>query len=169
MWDQAKGRMEMEFSIREAKQTDYKGLCEVFAEGDALHTENLPHVFREPEEPARTEEFVFSIIEDENAALFAAETGGQIIGLVQLRIREELDNPLMIPRRYTKIDDPIVRKGFRRFRVGQSLVQKAHLWALDKGAIEVELNVWEFNKGAIAFYEKIGYRTISLKMAKSLR
>lgn len=67
------------------------------------------------------------------------------------------------------IDDLIVRKVFRRFGVGRALVERAHRWALDKQVNQGELNVWEFNQTAIAFYEKLGYRTASRRMWGSLR
>ena len=67
------------------------------------------------------------------------------------------------------IDNLVVREKFRRSGIGQSLIKKAHQWALDKGVIQVVLNVWEFNKEAIAFYEKLGYRTASRRMWNSLK
>ncbi|MFQ6077792.1 MAG: GNAT family N-acetyltransferase [Thermodesulfobacteriota bacterium] len=65
-------------------------------------------------------------------------------------------------------DNLAVKQNFRRSGVGRSLIKRAHQWAVDKGLAQVELNVWEFNEGAIAFYEKLGYKTMSRKMVKSL-
>ncbi|HAL62375.1 MAG TPA: N-acetyltransferase [Chloroflexi bacterium] len=158
----------MDFSIREATREDYERLCELFAEGDTLHREALPHVFREPDGPARTKEFISGIIANEDAVLFVAERDGEIIGLVYILVRETPDIPIMVPRRYAVIDDLIVRKDSRRFGVGRALVERAHRWAVDKQVTQVELNVWEFNQTAIAFYEKLGYRTASRKMWRSL-
>ncbi len=62
-----------------------------------------------------------------------------------------------------------VKEKFRCSGVGRALVEMAHQWTLDKGITQVELNVWEFNKEAIAFYEKRGYTTTSRKMWKSLK
>jgi ribosomal protein S18 acetylase RimI-like enzyme len=158
----------MNFSIREATQKDYRALCEVFAEGDALHREALPHIFRKTAERARPEEFILDIIADENAALFVAEHNGRIIGLVHVRIREVPHIPILVPRQYASISDLVVKGEFRRSGVGRALVERAERWALDRGASQIELNVWEFNEGAIAFYEKLGYKTISRKLWKSL-
>jgi len=108
-----------------------------------------PHVFREPDGPARTKEFISGIIANEDAALFVAERDGQIIGLVHILVREAPDIPVMVPRRYAVIDDLIVRRNFRRFGVGRALLERAHRWAADKQATQVELNVWEFNQTAI--------------------
>jgi len=48
-------------------------------------------------------------------------------------------------------------------------MEEAHQWVLGKGATQIELIVWEFNEGAIAFYEKLGYETAYRKMWKSLK
>lgn len=158
----------MDFLIRQATDNDYGGLCEVFEEGDAFHREALPRVFREPDGPARTRGYVSSIIADDSACLFVAEHGSQIIGLVLTFVREAADIPIMASRRYAVIDNLVVKTKFRRFGVGQALLDRAHRWVSRRGVTDVELNVWEFNKGAIAFYEKMGYATASRKMWKSL-
>lgn len=164
-----KKEQDMNFSIREATQGDYEGLCDVFAEVDTLHRKALPHVFREPDGPARTKEYISGLIANEDVSLFVAEREGQIIGLVQTIIRQAPDIPIMVARQYAMIGDLVVRKRFRRSGVGQSLVEGAHQWALDKGVAQVELSVWEFNKEAIAFYEKLGYRTASRRMWNFLK
>jgi len=43
-----------------------------------------------------------------------------------------------------------------------------HKWAIAKGATAIELNVYEFNKTAIAFYEALDYETLSRRMSKVL-
>jgi GNAT superfamily N-acetyltransferase len=45
---------------------------------------------------------------------------------------------------------------------------KAEEWAVRLGVSEVELNVYEFNQVAQAFYERLGYATCSRKMSKKL-
>lgn len=48
-------------------------------------------------------------------------------------------------------------------------MDEVQVWAVAKGAASVELNVYEFNKNARFFYERLGYRTISRKMSKGLK
>lgn len=162
-------REDMNFSIREAIKQDYEALCEIYEEVDFFHAEALPCVFRKVDGPARSRDFVFNAIADKNSALFVAEKEGQIIGFVHILIREAQDIPILVPRRYVYIGELVVKKEFRRSGVGRSLIEKTHQWALDKGITQVELNVWEFNSGAIVFYEKLGYQTASRKMWKSLK
>ena len=156
----------MNFSIRETSQIDYERLRELFAELDRMHRDALPGVFRESGGASRSEEYISNIISNKDACLFVAEQCDQIIGFAQAFIRHTSDIPIMVPRRYAVIEDALVKEGCRRSGVGRSLVRRIEKWASEKGILQVELNVWEFNRGAICFYESIGYGTASRKMYK---
>lgn len=160
----------MGYSIREATEADYQQLGQLFVEVDALHTQALPHVFQDPGEPARTKEFVANILTDEDAALFVAENDddGQLIGFVQVDIRKAPDVPVLVPRQLGWISDVVVKKGWQRFGVGRLLMEQAQQWVLERGVTVVQLVVWEFNREAIAFYEKLGYTTASRMMWRAL-
>lgn len=158
----------MDFSIREAIQRDCQGLSEAFQEVHVLHRRALPQVFRKAAGDAWRKVHFTSILADENAALLVAECEGHIVGFVHVLIREAPDIPIMVPRRYAVVDNLAVRKKFRRHGVGRSLMEAAHRWALDKKVSHVELNVWEFNKEAIDFYDKLGYETANRRIWKSL-
>ncbi len=158
----------MDYSIRQATQADYSSLCKLFAEADAYHSQAVPHVFRPANGPARTPEYIADILGNETSRLFVAEHEGQVMGLVHVDIREAPDHPIMTPRRYAKVDDLVVGKDFRRFGIGQSLMNTVHQWARERGVHEIELNVWEFNQGAIALYEKLGYKTAARRMWTTL-
>ena len=158
----------MDFTIRPATEDDYAELGQVFAVGDGLHSEALPHVFQKPDGPARSKRYISAVISDQNTALFVAEIDGHIIGLVQAYIQQTRDIPILTPRRYATIDNIAVQKEFRRFGVGQALVKKAEQWAVSKNVSQIELTVWEFNTEASAFYDKLGYTTSRRTMCKSL-
>ena len=146
------------------------GLCEIFAEVDALHCEALPHVFQKPPGPARTRAYIrrllqsVGVLADEDAMIFVAQSGDDVVGLVKASIREAPDYSIMVPRRYAEIGTLAVKEGFRRSGVGRALMEEVHRWARDRGANQVELIVWEFNQGARIFYETLGYRTSSRRM-----
>ena len=158
----------MDFSIRPALAEDYEGLCQVFAEVDALHREALPHVFRAADGPARSREYISGLLADENAALFVAESVGEITGFVFAFLRQAPDTPLHVPRRYAMIDTLAVKEKCRRAGLGRALMERAEQWGRDHGASEVDLSVWEFNQEAIAFYERLGYETTLRRMARPL-
>jgi ribosomal protein S18 acetylase RimI-like enzyme len=156
----------MNIKIREANQKDYKELDGIFAEGDEYHRKALPGIFQSAEGAARLEEFFSKIIKDEDQTLFVAEDENKIIGFVYVRIFDSPKIPIFVQRRYAEIDSLVVNNEYRRKGVGRALMEKAEVWIKDKGVGEIGLHVYEFNKEAIEFYEKLGYNTRSRRMYK---
>ena len=83
-------------------------------------------------------------------------------------IRQTPEFPFLVPRRYAFIDTIVVTETARGSGVGKTLMRRAHQWAVDKKLNQIRLNVWEFNEGAIRFYEKLGYISRTRQMWKSL-
>jgi len=156
------------FSIRRATLDDYSALSAVLDEGDAFHQQALPGFFRKAEGPARAVEFIANMLSDPNGAVFVAELEREIVGVVNAGIRETPDVPILVPRRFAWVDTLVVKGSCRRLGVGRTLMERVHQWAIEQGATEVELHVWNFNRGAIAFYEDLGYATASRRMHKRL-
>jgi GNAT superfamily N-acetyltransferase len=52
--------------------------------------------------------------------------------------------------------------------IGRALMEHTHEWARGQGIHEVELTVWEFNQGAMAFYSELGYTPIVRRLWKGL-
>jgi ribosomal protein S18 acetylase RimI-like enzyme len=161
--------MKMNYIIRKATASDYEALCTLFEEIDALHRDNLPHRFQKPPGPARSADYVAGLILDEDVGLFVAQVEDQLVGFTCFRIRETSPVPILVRRRYAFVDDLVVSEPHRRKGIGRELADKGHEWALSKGADSVELNVWTFNEGAIAFYRQLGYETASQRMVRQLR
>lgn len=151
--------------IRRAELADHDALCELFAEVDAAHSAALPDIFRRVRGPARSRAYLKHLLADPDAALFVAGgAAGGLSGLVDVRAQHTPDVPLVVPRRYALIDTLVVRRGEQRRGIGRALMAAAHGWARERGLQEVMLNVWEFNTGAIAFYESLGYATAMRRM-----
>jgi len=158
----------LRFVIRPAELDDYDGLCLVLAEGDVLHSRSRPDVFRGIEGPVRSREYISEAINDDDAALLVAESRGEIVGAVHAQARDAPENRGIVPRRFAVIDDIVVKKPFRRKGIGQALMRRAQQWAKAKGLSQIELNVWEFNRSALALYRKLGYRTARRRLSKLL-
>ena len=47
-------------------------------------------------------------------------------------------------------------------------MREARAWAVQQGIAAMELGVHEFNAGAIAFYEALGFRTVTRRMGLQL-
>ena len=121
----------MDFTIRKAAERAYEGLCEIYSEGDLLHSQALPQIFAAPQEPFRNREFISGILKDENAAMVVAESSGEIIGLVHVSTRESLNLTVIVTRRYAYIGDIPVTGGRRSHGIGKALMREAEQWAFD--------------------------------------
>ena len=62
----------------------------------------------------------------------------------------------------------MVRRAYWGHGVGRRLMHHAEGWVREQGVAEVLLNVWEFNRRAIEFYEGLGYETVSRRMRRAL-
>ena len=158
----------MTLTIREASMQDYSRLCEMMDQVDDLHRRSLPHLFRKPSGAVREVDYIRSLLEDANTALFVADPGEQLAGFVHVYVRDTEPIPIRVQRRYAVIDDVGVRPEFQHRGIGRALMNKALDWALSRGAESVELSVYEFNHEAMAFYDKLGFQTLSRRMSKSL-
>jgi ribosomal protein S18 acetylase RimI-like enzyme len=154
--------------IRPAVVEDYEALSELLAEGDLLHSSALPEVFRRPEGPSRSRDYIESLIDSDNSLIMVAERTGTLVGAVQVLVLEAPTIPVMVPRRYAVVDNVVVIKGSRRAGIGRGLMEAAEHWAQKQGVSQIELNVWEFNRAALGFYRALGYRTASRRMRKTL-
>jgi ribosomal protein S18 acetylase RimI-like enzyme len=159
----------MEISIRKATADDYNALCELFDEIDALHRNNLPHIFQKPIGSVREQEYYSGLIADENVALLVAEAGERLVGFIHAVCRDTPAIPVLVPRRHAIVDSIVVKAGFQNRGIGRILMDKMQEWAIEKNTISIELNVYEFNRTAISFYERLGYQTFSRKMSKELK
>lgn len=125
-------------------------------------------MFREPTGPARSLEWLTERLGREGLALLVAEDAGALVGLVEVADVAAPASPVHTPRRYAVVDTLVVAQGEQRRGIGRALMDAAHAWATGRGLKQVQLSVWEFNAAARAFYEALGYDTLSRKLGRSL-
>lgn len=159
---------ECKYLIRRAVKKDIESLIPVFEEADRYHQIALPNIFR-PQMPLETRQYLASIMEKEENVIFLAETDQKVIGMVFVYPRQTLEIPILVPRKWLVIDSLAVLPEARRCGVGNTLMERAHQWARDHNIHEVELNVYEFNDGAMKLYESMGYSTLRRQMRISLK
>ncbi len=158
----------MTMVIREAVEGDYKALCGLVDQVDKPHRDRLPGRFKAAEGPARSQDFFFKAISASDVGFFVAEIERSLAGLVHVVVRDAPDVPILVPRRYAVVDNLVVRADLRRSGIGRALMSKAYGWARGKGATSIELNVYDFNQPAMAFYRALGYEIISHRMSRSV-
>jgi ribosomal protein S18 acetylase RimI-like enzyme len=158
----------MDLTIRPATAQDYDDLCEIIAEVDEMHRQRCPHIFQKPPGPARERDYILGLLADEDHGLFVAEIAGQLAGFLHVLAHDTPPIPILVPRRLAVVDNLVVRRDLRRAGIGRALMERAEQWAREQGATEIDLHVFEFNAGAIAFYRRLGYETRTRRMSKGL-
>ena len=156
-----------DFLIRSATQADCEGIEVLIEEIDAYHRAALPQVFRKPNDPQRTRDFLSSALSNPDAVIFIAGYQDKIVGLVYAYVRALPESPIRIPSRVGEVDQIVVTKECRRNGVGKALMEKVHQWADEMKLDRLELSVWDFNQGAWAFYRTLGYATTFHRMWKT--
>jgi GNAT superfamily N-acetyltransferase len=155
--------------IRSLRASDYAGYLALIEELDVLHREALPHLFRAPTGPARTEDYFAGLLSDADTRLLGAERDGHLIGFVHaIHKSRDLRIEIQVPRRYVVVDNLVVAARHRRGGVARALLAAAHDWARERGVDTVEIGVHEFNEAARAFYEQCGYQTAILTLVRKI-
>ncbi len=149
----------MAIKIRKAAQDDFYDINLVFIEENRYHVELIPEIFR-IKDPVITESWLEEIILNPDEELFVCTANDKIVGVALIALLGMPDNTELKPRKYVYVDEIAVKLGFRGRGIGKQLMKRVHLWAEERGINEIELNVWEDNKLAIGFYNRLGYKTL---------
>jgi ribosomal protein S18 acetylase RimI-like enzyme len=145
-------------AIRAARATDAASLAGLWAELDRLHAALQPGFFRAG---ARGDRFLREALADPRRAILIAESAGEAVGTVEVRLYETPSHPLMVQRRRAFVDDLVVAPAVRRHGIGRALMEAAQSWAHAHGAHELVLTVWAGNAEAERFYARLGYRLLN--------
>lgn len=101
---------------------------------------------------------------------FGVEENGKLAGFCQLNIKENPDIPEypIKPAKIAHIENLYTAPAFRQRGVATALFEEAKRRAQEHHADKLTLMVWDFNKGAIALYRKLGMVTTFLQMEEML-
>ncbi|MEE8518812.1 MAG: GNAT family N-acetyltransferase, partial [Dehalococcoidia bacterium] len=142
---------------------------ELFTEGDEMNLAAMPDFFRRVDSTRRRrDEFFDLILADDKFALMVAEADASVVGFVQAHIEEARRVPNLVPRETLFIDILMVTGPWRGNGVGKALMERTYDWGRERSVDDVELNVYEFNAEALAFYDRLGYATSSRRLWREL-
>ena len=88
-----------------------------------------------------------------------ADLDGTICGFAVLHHIVKPATPFMYERDFIDVDEFCVDKDYRRQGVASEMITFIRNYAKEKGFNRIELNMWEFNRDALAFYETVGFKT----------
>ncbi len=102
------------------------------------------------------------MIESEDTEVVVALSGDKIIGSGYVKIKKGSD--YVQYDKYGYIGFMYVEEEYRRLGVSHIILEALQRWAKSKGVTELRLGVYDDNKGAIAAYEKFGFKKHTIVM-----
>lgn len=154
--------------IRLVREEDLKEVNKIRQQVFNLHVNALPHIFKVVWDEKKEFDFLQTILQDENVLLYVFESDGEIAGYAQIEKREKLDRGAKSPRRWCHLSDFGVTQKERSKGVGTEFLRLIEKELKALGFSKLELNVWEFNQGAMRFYERNGFYTLKRSMEKDI-
>jgi len=155
-------------TIRLGAVADYPRAHSVITETFSFHQQAAPTFFHESDSPPPTLATIESLLEENTGAWFLAEHQGEVIGFVTVQLRPPAQEPYLVPETRALVQNLGMLSAWRGQGIGRTLMEAAEAWARQRGATRLVLNVWEFNTGALSFYESLGYSGFSRNMWKAL-
>lgn len=146
----------MEYTIRLAKPGDETIIGQLLVSIHAQHAEGRPDLFGKGCSKHSPSQIAASFGREKEPILVAADAEDRVLGYAMCLVKENT-NPTQGPYSTFYIDDLNVAPAARRQGVGSALLSACRTLAKTKGCYNLTLNVWAFNEGAIAFYEKNGF------------
>ena len=148
----------MDIRVRYASADDLDQVNLIRREVNDLHVQGRADFFRADAWPS-IEGHAADLLNAPDAGLIVAECGGQIAGFATVEYFVKPANPYMRERRYYHVEEFGVSSAFRRCGVGTALIDFMKEDARARGFDRIELDMWEFNRSALAFYEHTGFTT----------
>ncbi|MBQ4185750.1 MAG: GNAT family N-acetyltransferase [Clostridiales bacterium] len=144
--------------IRFAKEDELERINVLRKQVNDLHVEGKPDVFK-PGFNEELQNYVYYIFKDPEQKIVVADKDGEICGFAILHHIYKPENPFMKVRDFLDIDEFCVDEKHRREGIATAMVEFIKNFAKEQGYHRLELNMWEFNQDALAFYEAAGFET----------
>jgi len=144
--------------IRFAKENELVRVNELRKQVNDLHVEGEPDVFKEGFND-ELRDHVYDIWNDSEQEIVVADSDGTICGFAVLHHIVKPATPFMYERDFMDVDEFCVDKEYRRQGVASEIITFIRKYAKERGFNRIELNMWEFNQDALAFYEAVGFKT----------
>ncbi|MBQ9901786.1 MAG: GNAT family N-acetyltransferase [Clostridia bacterium] len=144
--------------IRFAKKSELEEVNALRKQVHKLHANGRPDIFRQ-KFGKKLAQHIYDFFGAEHSKVVVAKRGGVICGFASIEIIQKPRSPYNKARKYLRVTEFGVDKAHRRQGTGRALMEFIKQYAAEKGVDTVELDVWEFNRVALRFYEDMGFRT----------
>lgn len=154
--------------IRKATKNDIPKLNCLLTQVLELHATARPDIFKRGTKKY-TDTELESIIHNDNSPIFVYIDENDLVhGYAFCQIHNIFDDNILQDIRYLYVDDLCVDTLDRGKHIGSMLYDYVKTFSKENGCKQIRLNVWNFNKGAIAFYEKLGFSSLKITMEQNV-
>lgn len=111
-------------------------------------------------------EFVSKVLAENRISLIVAEVDGKIVGYAMFNPAPFF--PFKVKEKWFYITDIYILPEYRKKGIGKALINYIINLAKSQEIKKIKLSVWTFNRNAINFYEKLGFKITGYLMEKDL-
>lgn len=148
----------MKIIVRFAKENDLEKINMIRKQVNDLHVAGRPDVFKAGF-CTEMQEFVYKQFNSDTSDIIVAEYEGDIVGFATVNHIVKPSSPYSNERKIYQIQEFGVDENHHRKGIATMMMNFIKDDARNKGFSNVELDVWEFNKTALEFYETVGFST----------
>ena len=148
----------MSITVRTANRNELERVNELRKMVNEIHVNGRPDVFRQ----GFCDELMqhaYDKYDAENSDVLVAIMDSIICGFAIVDYIEKPQSPYNNSRKFYHVEEFGVDENVRKKGVATALIAFMKEDALRLGYKKIELDMWEFNDGALSFYEKVGFRT----------
>lgn len=144
--------------VRPARREELARINDLRRMVNDVHVSGRPAHFR----PGFNEELqrhLYERFEADQSDVLVAIDGGEVAGFATVQYVHRPEGPYTLPLDYYHVEEFGVDAAHRRRGVATALVEYMKADARARGFHRLDLDMWEFNAGALAFYEAAGFST----------
>lgn len=131
------------------------------------HVEGRPDIYKEMKDIFLEEEYS-KMLTDPDYIMIGAEEDGRLTGFLIAKRKITPVNPMLHRNRTFFVDALFVEQDCHRKGTAKRLYEYLAAKAEEEECARIDLKVWGFNKGALAFYQSMGFQIQSYNMEKKL-
>jgi len=151
--------------IREANLIDFDSIEKLEKQVFKIHIDARPDLF---EKICFTKEYFEDSLKNGNTKIFVFEENENILGHCMIEECESVDDPIYYDVKTLFINSMCVDENAKGRQIGRALVDRVKAYAKEVVATRLSLLVYDFNKDAIKFYERLGLTARSTFMEMNI-
>lgn len=149
--------------IRIIESADSRLLAELNHDVQELHAQIEPKLFKK-HSVSEMEKLFVELLESKNMHSYVAYYGDEPAGYIVISESEYPESCFKYSYKVIYIHQICVASKYRGKNIGKELVEKAKLYAEEKGISRIELDFWYKNENSGQFFRTQGFMTFNEKM-----